>query len=47
MAQRTRPAVDTLVLATAQVNSKIIVTRNIAEFADAGVEVIDPWAVMR
>jgi toxin FitB len=47
MAQRTRPAVDTLILATAQVNNKIIVTRNVADFADAGVEVIDPWAAMR
>jgi toxin FitB len=46
MAQRTRPVVDTLILATAQVNNKIIVTRNVAGFADAGVEVIDPWAVM-
>jgi toxin FitB len=46
MAQRTRPVVDTLILATAQVNNKIIVTRNVADFADAGVEVIDPWAVM-
>jgi predicted nucleic acid-binding protein len=47
MAQRTRPVVDTLILATAQVNNKIIVTRNVADFADAGVEVVDPWAVMR
>jgi toxin FitB len=46
MAQRPRPVVDTLILATAQVNNKIIVTRNVADFADAGVEVIDPWAVM-
>jgi len=46
MALRTRPVVDTLVLATALVNNKIIVTRNVADFADAGVEVIDPWAIM-
>ncbi|HEY0184849.1 MAG TPA: type II toxin-antitoxin system VapC family toxin [Rhodopila sp.] len=46
MAQRTRPVVDTLILATAQVNNKIIVTRNVSDFADAGVEVIDPWVVM-
>jgi predicted nucleic acid-binding protein len=44
-AQRTRPVIDTLILATAQVNNKIIVTRNVADFADAGVEVIDPWTV--
>ena len=47
MVQRTRPVADTLILATAQVNNKIIVTRNVADFADVGVEVIDPWAVMR
>jgi toxin FitB len=47
MAQRPRPAIDTLILATAQVNNKIIVTRNVADFADAGVEVVDPWTLMR
>lgn len=47
MAQRTRPIADALVAATAQVNNKIIVTRNVADFADTGVTVIDPWAVMR
>ena len=46
MAQRSRPVVDTLILATAQVNNKIIVTRNVADFDDGGVEVIDPWTVM-
>jgi predicted nucleic acid-binding protein len=47
MAQRTRPVADALIAATAHVNNKIIVTRNAADFADAGVPVIDPWAVMR
>ncbi|MEA2736794.1 MAG: toxin FitB, partial [Acetobacteraceae bacterium] len=47
MAQGTRPVLDTLILATAMVNNKIVVTRNVADFADAGVEVIDPWAVAR
>jgi len=47
MAQRTRPVVDTLILATAQVNNKVIVTRNVSAFGDAGVEIIDPWAAMR
>jgi predicted nucleic acid-binding protein len=47
MAQRTRPVADTLIAATAHVNNKIIVTRNVADFADVGVPVIDPWAVMR
>jgi predicted nucleic acid-binding protein len=47
MAQRTRPVADTLILATAYVSNKIIVTRNVADFADAGVEVIDPWSLVR
>lgn len=46
MAKRTRPVADTLIAATAHVNNKIIVTRNVAAFADTGVEVIDPWAMM-
>jgi predicted nucleic acid-binding protein len=44
MAQRTRPVADALIAATAVVNRKVLVTRNVAEFADAGVEIIDPWA---
>ncbi len=44
MAERSRPVVDTLIAATARVNNKIIVTRNVADFADAGVTVLDPWA---
>jgi len=44
MAQRTRPVADALIAATAHVNNKIIVTRNVADFADAGVPVLDPWA---
>lgn len=47
MSQKTRPAIDTLIAATARVNNKILVTRNLKDFADAGIEVIDPWKVMR
>jgi predicted nucleic acid-binding protein len=47
MAERSRPVVDALIAATARVNNKIIVTRNVADFADAGVTVLDPWAMMR
>jgi toxin FitB len=47
MAQRTRPVADALIAATAYVNNKIIVTRNVADFADVGVPLMDPWAVMR
>jgi predicted nucleic acid-binding protein len=45
MAERSRPVVDTLIAATARVNNKIVVTRNVADFADAGVTVLDPWAL--
>ena len=44
MAQRTRPVASALIAATAFVNNKIIVTRNVANFAGVGVPVIDPWS---
>jgi toxin FitB len=44
MAQRTRPVVDTLIAATARVHNLVLVTRNVADFADCGVDVVDPWA---
>ena len=44
MAQRTRPVVDTLIAATARVHNLVVVTRNVADFADCGVDVVDPWA---
>jgi predicted nucleic acid-binding protein len=47
MAQRSRPMADALIAATARVHNKIVVTRNVAEFADTGVDVIDPWEVYR
>lgn len=45
MAQGTRPVADALIAATAHVHNKVIVTRNVADFADTGVPVIDPWAL--
>ena len=45
MATRTRPMTDALIAATARVNNKILVTRNVADFADMGVEIVNPWAV--
>jgi predicted nucleic acid-binding protein len=45
MAQRTRPVADALIAATARVNNKVLVTRNVADFADSGVPVLDPWAL--
>jgi predicted nucleic acid-binding protein len=44
MAQRTRPMADALIAATARVNNKILVTRNVADFDDMGIELLDPWA---
>ena len=47
MARRTRPMADALIAATARVYNKVIVTRNVADFADSGVDVVDPWEVYR
>ncbi|MFL5282671.1 MAG: type II toxin-antitoxin system VapC family toxin [Rhodopila sp.] len=47
MAERTRPVADALIAATAKVHNKVLVTRNIADFDGTGVDVIDPWALMR
>ncbi len=45
MAQRSRPVADSLIAATARTFNKVVVTRNTADFADMGVDLIDPWAV--
>ena len=42
-AERPRGMADGLIAATAAVHSKIIVTRNIEDFSDVGIPVIDPW----
>ena len=34
---------DGLIAATAIVHGKIVVTRNVRDFADVGVAVVDPW----
>jgi predicted nucleic acid-binding protein len=47
MAERTRPMADALIAATARVHNKVVVTRNIADFVDTGVDVLDPWAVAK
>jgi predicted nucleic acid-binding protein len=43
-AARPRPVMDCLIAATALVHGKIVVTRNVADFAQAGVEVFNPLA---
>lgn len=40
---RALPVVDGLLLATAHVHDLMLVTRNTRDWADRGVEVVDPW----
>jgi toxin FitB len=44
MAQRSLPVSDGLIAATARVHNLTLVTRNVADFAHAGVDVVNPWA---
>lgn len=44
-AVRTRGEADGLIAATALVHDLILVTRNVADFADTGVTVLDPWVI--
>ena len=43
-ALRTRDVADGLIAATALVHNLTVVTRNVADFADTGVRVVNPWA---
>jgi toxin FitB len=42
-AARSRGMADGLIAATAVVHTKIIVTRNVLDFSDTQIPVIDPW----
>lgn len=42
-AERSRGMADGLIAATAAVHGKIVVTRNVDDFTDARVPVINPW----
>lgn len=45
LASRTRPVADALIAATALAHNLVLVTRNTTDFADTGVEMINPWEV--
>ena len=40
---RPRTQADMLIAATAKVAGIALVTRNVADFADCGIDVLDPW----
>src|ERR1700689_2197981 len=42
-ALRPRDMADALIAATAAVHRKTVVTRNVSDFKDLGVPVLDPW----
>ncbi len=44
MGERSRPTGDMLIAATAKVHGKVLVTRNDRDFADTGIQIINPWA---
>lgn len=41
-----RPVRDSLIAATALVHGLAVVTRNVADFASTGAEIIDPWRAL-
>jgi predicted nucleic acid-binding protein len=41
--KRTFPVIDGLLAATALVRGMTLVTRNVRDFADAGIPLVDPW----
>jgi predicted nucleic acid-binding protein len=44
MARRPRPVADALIASAAQTHRKHLVTRGQADFEDAGVDIVIPWA---
>jgi toxin FitB len=44
---RPLPAIDSLIAATALQNDLRVATRNVADFQYGGIEVVNPWTVMK
>jgi predicted nucleic acid-binding protein len=44
LAGKTMPAIDSLIAATALAHTSVLVTRNVEDFEDSGVEIVNPWA---
>ena len=44
--QRTRPLADALIAATANVHGLTLATRNTPDFADTGIDIVNPWKWM-
>lgn len=42
-AGKTMPAIDSLIAATAQAKKMTLVTRNVSDFEDTDVEIVNPW----
>jgi predicted nucleic acid-binding protein len=40
---RSRPVIDSLIAATALEHDLAVVTRNVADFRDFGIDVVNPW----